>query len=167
MSEPMLEMLETASLHGLLIALSKALSRSGFGDVQILDRRCTRQKSRFGGHELVCDTAIGPYPLRIAVKVVKDHIRTRMVDELAGTVIRTHSDMGILVSPYNRNRSVAALQGAHRPLRIEFLDGERLCKFMKRSGVGVRPAGEIDYAYFSALEEVATRIERFLQRERA
>ena len=165
MNDPMTPMLRTASLHGILIALSKALSRSGFGDVQILDRRRSRQKSRYGGHEILCETSVGEYPMKVVVKVVQDRIRVRMADELAGTVLRTNADLGILVSPFNRSGSIAGLQGAHRPVRIEFLDGDRLAALLRRSGVGVRGKGELDYAYFTALEEVACRIEVFLGRE--
>jgi hypothetical protein len=163
----MAPMLKTASLHAMLIALSKTLSRSGLGDVQILDRRSSRQKSRLKGHEILCETMVGNYPIKIAVKVIQDQIRTRMVDELAGTVLRTNSDLGILVSPFNRSRSIAALQGQHRPVRIEILDGDRLAELMRWSGVGVRSKGGVDYAYFTALEELASRIEVFLGMEAA
>jgi restriction endonuclease Mrr len=158
-------MLQVCSLHEILICVSKALSRSGFGDVQILDRRSSKQKSRFGGHELMCETTLGLYPVKIVVKVILDDVRTRMVDEMAGTVLRTKADLGLLITPFNVSEKVRAAQDAYRPLHLEFIDGKRLAELMRCSGVGVRSKGSVDYAFFSELEEVSERLLAFLRRE--
>jgi len=165
--DPLPPMLQTCSLHSLLICVSKVLTRSGFGDVQILDRRSSKQKSRFGGHELMCETTLGIYPLKIVVKVIQDDVRTRMVDELAGTVMRTRADMGLLITPFNVSERIINAQDAHRPLHLEFIDGNRLARLMRCSGVGVRPKGEVDYAFFTELDEVADRLFEFIRKERA
>ena len=91
-------MVRSASLHATLLLTVQALSRSGFGEVQILDRRLPRQRSRLGGCELMCRAQLGTVPLAVAVKLVKDTVRTRMLDELAGAVDRTGADLGLLVS---------------------------------------------------------------------
>src|SRR5579871_2191023 len=98
--------LKNCSLHVLLMLTSRVLTRSGLGDAQILDRRHTKQKSRFGGHEILCETVVGDATYRTIVKVVNDTGRLRMLDELAGSVIRMKADRGILVTP--RRLSVRA-----------------------------------------------------------
>lgn len=166
MTDALPPVLQECSLHSLLICVSRTLTRSGFGDVQILDRRRSKQKSRFGGHELMCETTLGSYPVKVVVKVIKDDVRTRMVDELAGTVMRTNADLGLLVTPFNVSERVRAAQGAYRPLRLEFIDGNRLAELMRCSGVGVRSKGSVDYAFFSELEDVSERLLAFLGKER-
>lgn len=69
-TDPLAGMLQRCSLHVLLMVVEQALARSGFGDVEILDRRRNKQKSRFGGHELSCRTRIGSLPATVLVKVV-------------------------------------------------------------------------------------------------
>jgi restriction endonuclease Mrr len=154
-------------LHGLLLCVSKALSRSGFGDVQILDRRSSKQKSRFGGHELMCSAMLGLCPLKVVVKVILDDVRTRMVDEMAGTIMRTKADLGLLVTPFNVSAKVRSAQEAHRPLHLEYIDGTRLAELLRSSRVGVRQKGSVDYAFFAELEEVAYRLITFLRKERS
>ncbi|MGV3615279.1 MAG: restriction endonuclease [Fimbriimonas sp.] len=165
-ADPLVPALEGASLHSLLMCVSKALTRSGFGDVEIQDRRSSRQKSRHGGHELTCLSSVGGYPLKVVVKVVRDDVRTRMVDELAGTVLRTQADLGLLVTPFNVSPKARAAQARYRPVRLELVDGKRLADFMRCSGIGVRPKGSVDYAFFAELEAVSGRMLAFLREER-
>ena len=112
------EMLKRCSLHSLLMLTSKVLSRSGFGDVQLLDRRQSRQKSRFGGHELLCESSVGMFPTRVIVKVIQDSVRLRMLDELAGSVRRTNADMGLIVSPHHLTANASKHLASYAPMRI-------------------------------------------------
>ncbi len=145
------------SLHALLMTVSKVLARAGFGDVQVLDRRQNRQRSRYLGHELLCEGRIGTIPVSVVVKVVRDEVRTRMLDELAGVVRRRSADVGLLVTPY------ASRKGAEHPgSRVEVLDGPRLAALLRQHGVGVRPSGDPDYAFFAALEDVSGRLINFI-----
>lgn len=164
--QPLVEALKGCSLHSLLMITSKALTRSGFGDVQILDRRHTKQKSRFGGHELLCQTAVGCLPMRIIVKVINDAGRVRMLDELAGSVIRTKADLGLLMTPHHLSANANRVQGSYFGVRIETITGSALAAFVRSHGIGVRPSGELDYAFFSELEEVSGRLLSFLEKER-
>ena len=165
-ADPLVPALRSASLHSLLMCVSKALTRAGFGDVEILDRRSSRQKSRHGGHELSCLAKVGGYPLKVVVKVVRDDVRTRMSDELVGTVLRTRADLGLLVTPFEVSPKAREAQGRYGPVRLEFVDGEALADLMRCSGVGVRPKGGVDYAFFAGLEEVSGRLLAFLAKER-
>ena len=158
-------MLKQSSLHALLMVTSKALSRSGFGDVQILDRRHSKQKSRFGGHELLCQTNVGTVPLRIIVKVINDAVRVRMLDELAGAAIRTKADLGLLVTPFDRTSKSVRKQGRYGGVHLEVLDGPALCGLLRKYGIGVRPTGGVDYAFFAGLESVSIRLRMFLREE--
>ena len=99
--------------------VSKGLTRAGFGDVQILDRRENGQKTRFGGHEILCQTTLGSLEATVVVKVINDAVRVRMLDELAGTVLRRRADAGIIVSPRHVTATAKKVQASYRPCRIE------------------------------------------------
>jgi len=154
--------LRASSLHALLILTSKALSRSGFGDVQILDRRQNKQKTRYGGHELLCETELGGLPVKVVVKVVNDVVRLRMLDELAGTVVRRRADFGLIVTPQSVAKSAEKLVGSHLPVRIEVIDGPSLARMLIKYQIGTRGADDVDYAFFSELESQSFRIISFL-----
>ncbi len=154
--------LRSCSLHVLLMIVSKALSRSGYGDVRFLDRRHSRQKSRFGGHELVCETTLGTRPLKIVVKVVRDSARIRHLDELAGTVIRMGADSGLLITPFHVTKTARSLLDKYGPVRTSVIDGAALAEWLQRLGIGVRGEADVDWAYFGELEEVSDRVLAFL-----
>lgn len=167
MNETALECaLRNCSLHSLLMISVKALSRSGFGDVQILDRRHRRQKSRFGGHELLCQGYMGTLPMRVIVKVVRDDVRTRMLDELAGAVQRRQADAGVLITPFRLGDSARRVLGDYAASRVEVVDGAAFAEILTRHGIGVRKSGEPDYAFLASLEDVSNRLIKFISRER-
>ncbi len=159
--------LKACSLHSLLLVTTKMLARSGYGDVQILDRRHVKQKSRFGGHELLCESTLGTVPVKVIVKVINDSIRLRMLDELAGAVLRTRADIGIIVSPYPLSRMVAKHKDAYTAARIVVIDGDGLAARLSNLGIGVRPKGDVDYQFFAHLEELGARARSFVQMEGA
>lgn len=164
-TQPMIRVLQRSSLHSLLLLTSKMLSRSGFGEVQILDRRETRQKSRFGGHELLCESTLGSLPVRVVVKVINDSVRLRMLDELAGVVMRTKADLGIIVSPHHLTASAARYQGSYKASRISVIDGAALAERLQKLGIGIRKSGEIDHQFFVGLDLVGKRVTEFMRRE--
>lgn len=146
------------SLHAQLILISKTLSCNGFGDVQILDRRLTRQKSRFGGHELLCVTQVGTVPVRIVVKVVRDSVRLRMLDELAGVVIRMEADLGLIVSPYRLIGRALINRPRYRPARVEVIDGRMLVRMMVKHRIGLTLEGQVDLPFFEHLNYQSRRV---------
>jgi hypothetical protein len=164
-SSPLVQTLQGSSLHTLLVVTAKALSRSGFGDVQILDRRQTKQKSRFGGHELICQTDVGMVPLKIIVKVINDAGRLRMMDELAGAVIRNGADFGLLITPHHLTKNASKHKGSYHRARLEVLHGEAFADLLRKHRIGVRSKGEVDYAFFAELEVLSTRLLTFLKEE--
>lgn len=164
-NQPMIHVLKQSSLHSLLLLTAKMLSRSGFGEVQILDRRETRQKSRFGGHELLCETSLGSLPVKVIVKVINDSIRLRMLDELAGAVLRTKADLGIIVSPHHLTSSAKRYQASYKSARLSVIDGAALAERLGRLGIGIRAHGGPDYAFFIELEEMGRRVSDFMRRE--
>ncbi|MBS1708019.1 MAG: restriction endonuclease [Armatimonadetes bacterium] len=157
--------LQDRSLHALLLAVQKALSRSGYGDVQFLGRRRPRQKSRFGGHDLVCETVMGPNLHRTVVKVLRDSVRTRHLDELAGAVIRTGADSGIVVSPFPQTKEVARHLGSGRAARVHVVAGADMAEWFAGFGVGTTKDGRLDRQYFLDLEVAAEQVEEFLAKE--
>lgn len=164
-NQAMVGALQRSSLHSLLMLTSKLLAQSGFGEVQILDRRATRQKSRHGGHELVCSFTVGSLPMKVIVKVINDAVRLRMLDELAGAVLRTKSDLGLIVSPHHVTASASRYQGTYRGARVEIMDGSELARQLTARGIGVRSKGDPDYQFFGGLEEFGALALKFLRKE--
>lgn len=158
---PLVEALQNSSFDALVILMSKLLSRIGLGDVEILDRRKVSQRSRNGGHELVCHAMLGSFPVTIVVKLIRDDIRVRMLDELAGTVQRTKADFGLIVSPFTITANAAKQQGLHSS-RIDVVDGSGLARLMRKAKLGIRQHGEPDYAFFGGLEDAAMRVNDFI-----
>lgn len=161
-TDPLAGMLQRCSLHVLLMVVEQALARSGFGDVEILDRRRNKQKSRFGGHELSCRTRIGSLPATVLVKVVQDRVRTRMIHEMAGCVLDRDAELGLIISPFNSSQLRAKKQPIDPKLRVRIIEGTDLAKMVKCSGIGVRPKGEVDYAYFAEMEARSSHFLLFL-----
>lgn len=165
--DPLAGALRECSLHSLEILMSTALTRAGWHDVEILDRRDARQKSRDGGHELSCKRRLGPAEVRMVVKVIRDEdgVKTRMLDELAGVVLRTGADVGLAATPHKVSPYIAGRQESYAPARVVAMDGEGLASLMRCSGVAVRPSGEPDYAFLTELESVSERLLDFLRAE--
>jgi hypothetical protein len=145
---------------------SKALTRAGFGDVEIMDRRTSKEKSRFGGYELSCRLMLGSLPAKVIVKVLsRDTIRQRQLDELAGSVMRSGADAGLIVSPYPLPQALLGAVRSYRPLKIHVIDGPLLAELLTRSSIGIGPKGRPDFAFFSELEDTSLKIQSFMRRE--
>lgn len=155
--------LQSCSLHALLMVVSKALARSGYGDVQFLDRRQSKQKSRFGGHELQCETMLGNRPVKVIVKVVRDSVRIRHLDELAGTAIRTGADSGMIITPFHITSKAQTLLDSYGPVRIAVIEGSALAAWLTELKIGVRGAEDVDYAFFGELEDMSMRVLSFIR----
>lgn len=164
MSYELTKALQSCSLHPLLIVTSKILTREGFGDVQILDRRESSQKSRFGGHEIVCEGTHAGRAVKVVVKVIPDSIRTRMLDELCGTVDRMRADFGIIVAPHKIGSKPRAAVKRYRRTRIEVIDGPFLTELAQKHQIGTRSSG-VDYAFFGELELISRKLQAFLRKE--
>jgi len=150
----LLTALQGCSLHAFILLLSACLARAGFGDVEVMDRRMPGQKSRFGGYELRCRAIHGTTEILVIVKVVRDSIRLRMLDELAGAAIRSGAHVGILATPYISKEATSAYGSVH----LEVLDGTEIGRLMAKFGLGVRKDGFPDYAYFGELEAASERL---------
>ncbi|MBS1701412.1 MAG: restriction endonuclease [Armatimonadetes bacterium] len=154
--------LVSSSLHVQLMLVAKVLTRSGFGDVQLLGRRLRAQKSKVGGCELMCHTNLGGLPFKVIVKFINDGVRTRMLDEMAGAIDRTKADFGIVVSTEDLSPRLAKNQAQYQKSRVEVIDGKALASLLIRFKIGTRPNGSPDYAYFTKLEEQSYYIRNFL-----
>lgn len=158
---PLLHALQSASFHAFLIIIQQALACSGFDDVKILDRRVSRQKSRFGGHEIECRTTIGTESARVLVKVIQDSARIRMLDELCGAVGRRGAQLGLLITPFHVVEAATKLREKYADMQVRWWDGPTLVQVLQKYGIGTRPNGSVDYAYFGELENAAPRIVAF------
>lgn len=155
----MTAVLRNSSLHVLLMIISKVLARSGYGDVQYLDRRLPRQKSRFGGHELVCQAKHGLREVKVVVKVLRDSVRIRNLDEMAGTVLRMGADEGLIITPFHITMTADLLLRSHEPaVRIGVIGGDSLVALLRELKIGTRGPEEVDYAYFGELEGISDQV---------
>jgi len=154
--------LKAATLHPLLLMVSKVLARSGYGEIRVMDRRTARQKSRDGGHELICELLQGQEPHRIVVKVLRDSIRIRNLDELVGTINRTGADSGLVVSAHHITRDARRLIESYSGVEIGVVDGDGLANWLRVHGIGVLSNGDVDYGFFGHLEDLSHHVRRFL-----
>jgi len=143
--------------------VSKVLARSGYGEVKLMDRRTVRQKSRDGGHELLCELVTGAEVHRVVVKLVRDSIRIRNLDEIVGTINRTGADSGLVVSPYHITREARRLKASYTGVSIGIVDGNELANWLRLHGIGILPEGEVDYAFFGHMEDLAEGVREFLK----
>jgi hypothetical protein len=152
-------MLQTLSLNELLMLLEKLLPYEGFGEVEVQDRRESRQKSKEGGFELKCRTRVGNQSGLVLVKVVAEHpLRSRMLHELTGNVLQHDAVLGLAISPFHRSRSKHFLQAAAPKQRVRVIDGPALAELMLRSNIGVRPKGDVDYQFFTRLRAASQMV---------
>lgn len=151
--EAIVQRLRKCSFPAYLHIVHKTLIRAGFGDVQLLDRFETYQKSRYGGHEIECFVPCGSRSIKVVVKVIKDRIRIRMLDELVGVLNRCGGEMALIVSPFIMGDEVAIQSTRYNTVSLDVIDEVDLVRLMSKHTVGVRRNGELDYAYFEALEE--------------
>ncbi len=164
-NQALLAALQNSSLYVLLMITSRMLAQSGLGNVVLLDRRSSKQKSRFGGHELLCEGRYGEIPVRIVVKVINDGIRLRMLDELAGAVSRMQATFGIIVSPRPLTKSAKLYQSAYNSSNIAVIEGDEFAARLSKLGIGVRSSGEVDYQYFTHLEMYGPQLIDFVSTE--
>lgn len=159
---PLQGAVQRCSLHALLLITTQVLKRQGFDDVHILDRRQSRERSRFGGHELLVEGHVGDLPVSAIVKVIRDSARIRNLDELIGAVDRRGADLGILVTPHHVTRTAVTVLSSYTSGRIEVLDGASFTDLMRRFKIGVRGYDDVDYAFFGGIEEASQRYLRLL-----
>lgn len=164
---PLERTLPNLSLHSLLMVTAKALARAGFGDVEFMDRRSPKEKSREGGHELLCRSSLGGIETMVIVKVVRDSVRVRHLDELYGTVVRTGADTGLLVATKSFTSRAKGLVRVYGHPRLTVFDGPAFARFLARHGIGVRPSGEPDYAFLEALEQYSEGVRDFVRNAKA
>ena len=155
-SSPLETALQQLSLHPLITLVSRTLTRSGYGEAQLQNRLKEKQKSRQGGCDLLFEATFGTREVRVAVKVVRDTIRIRMLDEMCGVVRRTKADMGFLVTPFSIGKRAKELLASYRP-EIQVIDGAALAGLMETYGIGTKGTGEVDYEFFQGLEHYSER----------
>lgn len=164
--EQLIAMLKETNLHAFQIILQSILQREGYGEVTLMDRRRPKQKSRYGGFELVCKSSIGPEPFVCIVKVVLQHsVRVRQVMEAAGNVDRMSVDMAIVATPYTTCETTAEILPLMTKSRIDIWDGPRIVDLMMKHRVGTRE-GEVDFAYFGWLNYVSDKSIEVLEKAR-
>ncbi len=101
-------------------------------------------------------------PLKVIVKVIKDSVRTRMLDELAGAIDRTKADFGILVSTEPLGIKVSGVPDLYTKSKIKLIDGILFAEMLTKFRIGVRPNGDVDYVFFAELEDQLDRVLVFI-----
>lgn len=161
-NEELLVMLQQCSLLELLLILDVLLTREGYGQLEVLDRIRTTQKSKKGGVEILGHIGFGVKPMTCAIKVINDDIRVRMLSELVGTVDRLNADIGVIVSPRKLCASATRELPKYTKVPLIVIDGEKLADLMRKYEYGVRPDGSVDYAFFGGLDQFSLWAENAL-----
>lgn len=161
-TKPLELALRQLSLNPLMTIVSRVLTRAGYGEARLQDRLKEKQKSRNGGCDLLFEATFGTREVRVAVKVLRDTIRTRMLDEMCGVVRRTKADMGFLVTPYSLGKKARDLLSSYRP-EIHVIDGAALAELMQLYGIGTKGPGVVDEEFFAWLEHYSDRTVDYLK----
>lgn len=162
--EPIVCQIQTLSIGGLQILLQSLFAREGFGDVELMGRYTQKQKSKLGGFELRCRRSIGPIHQTILIKVIMGHqIRVRSLAEMAGNVDRFNADHGLVITTTTACKSAIRELPKFTKSPIHILESRDLAELLVKHRFGVREHGEPNYAYFSALNELAKRSEPILK----
>lgn len=150
--DPLQGALGQCSTRALVLLTAKALERVGSGDVELVDRRRTGRNGRRGGFEIVCRGAAGLVPVVMVVKVVRTPLTARTLDEVAGAASRAGADAALVVTPHHSSALPSGAQADYAPLRLLAYGGSGFAELIRRSGIGVRPRGDVDYAFLESLE---------------
>lgn len=148
--------LRPLKLYPLLRIVSRVLTRAGYGEARLQDRLTEGQKSKSGGCDLLFEATFGTRSVKVVVKVIKDGIRVRMLDEACGVVKRTKADMAFLVTPFRLTKKVRELLPLYAP-DIQVISGDMLAELMELYGIGVKGPGVVDWEYFHHLTLYADR----------
>ncbi len=164
---PLVAELQGATLHPLIMVVTQALARAGYGDIRILDRRQAKQKSRYGGYDIECHTHVGRMPAKVIVKVVADDsIHKRMIDELCGVTLSSQATAGfIFATKHIATSAKAELQALSPIVRLVAFDGEQFAAFLAAQDIGLRPDGSVDQEFFRDLKQIAANIKHLTQKK--
>ncbi len=161
-NDELIGMLQQCSLLELQIIIQPLLAWEGYGEIEMLDRLRTTQKSRHGGIEFLSHIGVGIRPITCAIKVINDDIRVRMLSELVGTADRLKADIGVIVTPRKLCFSARMELPKYSKVPLVTIDGEKIANWLRKYESGVRPDGSVDYAFFSELEQFAQYVESAL-----
>jgi len=133
---------------------------SGFDDVRSMGRRRSRQKSKLGGFDIECCTTIGSIDAKVVIKILRDDIRIRNVEEMVGTRDRCGAHLGLIIATGRVSKFPQKHAETYKAKGVEWWDGEKLAERLTRYLIGVRMSGEADFGYFTSLEGAGPVIER-------
>jgi restriction endonuclease Mrr len=144
---------KVSSFHTQLLLIQHLFETLGYRNLRILGRRDPKQSTDFGGHELASKDALGLFDVKTVVKFVRDKVRTRMLDELTGTIERVGADYGILIATDGLGELVAT----EHLKRIRVITGVELAALFATHKIGVAN-GTLDAPFFEALEMYAGQL---------
>lgn len=162
--EPLVHQIQTLSIGGLQLLLQPLFAMEGVGDTLLMGRLRQKQRSKKGGFELCCRGSFGPIHTTTIVKVIMDHqIRVRSLAEMAGNIDRFRADFGIVLTTETVCKSALRELPKFMKSSVHIMEGRDLAAMMVKHRLGIRENGEPNYSYFSALNEIAERIEPILE----
>lgn len=145
------KVLEENPFDAFLTLTRKVLSRSGYGEIVELGRIQSWQKSKIGGCELLGMTTIGESPVKVIIKLIKDSVRTRMLDELSGVCNREQAGNGILVSTQALGPKLRCIPEKYINQSIRVFDINDLRRLFAKHHLLLTPEGAVDPAYLERL----------------
>ncbi|MCX6379877.1 MAG: restriction endonuclease [Armatimonadetes bacterium] len=153
------EQLLSLSFHAFEECVQQLLVSMGYVEVKLMGRTQWRQRTAHGGLDMEAYTEVGVTRIQVIaqVKQYTRPIQRRFVDELRGTMLRTGSRHGLLVTTSTFPNAAKKAVAGDRLAPIRLIDGEELTNLLIRYQIGVISGSEnnpaIDNSYFDQLRE--------------
>ena len=159
----LLTIFRVSSFHAQLLVLLRLLERLGYRNLRIMGRRTPAQSTDQGGHELMSLDEFGIFTGKTVIKFVRDKVRTRMLDELAGTIRRVGADYGVLIATGGFCEGVTPDINQ----RVRVITGTELAHLLVRHRIGTKTETQedtVDHEFFRSLEVYAGQVAEFVER---
>lgn len=151
------ERLLDLSYHGFEECVRELLLALGYQDARLMRRTHWRQRTTNGGFDVAawCVSGVTTATVLVQVKQYARPVSRRFVDELRGTLLRSHAQHGLIVTLSTFARPAREAAGRDMVAPIRLVDGAELIELLVRHRIGVREddTGDvgIDTDYFNRL----------------
>jgi membrane-bound metal-dependent hydrolase YbcI (DUF457 family) len=135
-----LHQLHSLSFHAFAELVCDLLRRMGYTDVALLGRTTLRQRTRYGGRDIMASARTGVTGARVTIqlKLYERPVSRRFVDEMAGVMLRIGSTQGILITTSTFAKPAVQAAGRNRLTAVRLVDGPALVSLLARHQLGIK-----------------------------
>ncbi len=167
MRSEMQQILSTCELFPLEVVLTRLLPKLGFHEVNVMGRRSEGQRSTEGGFEIEALLYRENQPIRTIVKIVRDDVRIRNVDEVVGAMTRVDAPFAIIFGTGKLCRNVEHLSRTKVGRKLTILSGDDFARLLIEHEIGTMGrliAKGVDRKYFEFLHKECNAVVQFMKR---